>query len=241
MSRTPGCVHGRLPAEPVALGDLTHYLTEPLPAPPAEVTAPQLTYPMACNAQEGDCTIAAAVHTDQATANLTGEPWTYPGDPAVNSVYRQMTGGADTGLAETRVLRAWSAPGGLFGRRLAAWAPVAVKHLTTIKQTVWLCGAVYTGVLLAAPAQQQFAAGQPWGLTGTSADSQIEGGHAVPAVGYNALGPVFVTWGALQQATWAWWVAYSEEAYAVLTSEVRARGQLRGVDFARLDADLAAL
>ena len=215
---------GRLAPAPVPVGDLTHYLTAPLPEPPSAVDAPQLVYPMAANDRYGDCTIAAALHVDQATANLTTEPWTYPGDQVVIDEYLKLSGGQDTGLVETNVLRAWH-QGGLFGHKLAAFAPLNVKHLKPIKQAVDLCGAVYTGVLVPAPAQQQFAAG----------------GHAVPAVGYNATGPIFVTWGRLQQATWQWWLTYGEEAYAVLTAEVRARGELRNVNFAALEADLKRL
>jgi hypothetical protein len=240
VTRIPGML-GRLAPQPVAVNDLTHYLTSPLPTPPATVTAPQLVWPMADNDKYGDCTIAAAIHTDQAIAKLTNEPWTYPGDYEVAERYLQMTGGQDTGLVETVVLKAWMAKGGMFGHRLAAFAPLAVKHTTAIKQAVALCGAVYSGVVIPFVAQEQFANHQPWALTHTSADDDIDGGHAVPLVGYNAVGPVVVTWGALQQVTWAWWLHFAEEAYAVITSEVKARGSLRGVNFTALEADLAAL
>lgn len=239
MSRTPGLL-GRLPVRPLSLGDLAHYLTAPLPAPPPEVAAPELDYPMAGNDRYGDCTIAAVVHSDQASAAQTREPWTYPGDQTVEAEYFKLSGGQDTGLAESLVLQTWQREG-LFGRTLAAFAPLAVKHTQTIKQATWLCGCVYTGVLIPAPAQQQFAAGEPWDLTGTPADSEIEGGHAVPILGYNATGPIVCTWGRLQQATWRWWLTYAEEAYCVITAEVKARGSLRGVNFAALDRDLAAL
>lgn len=239
-TRTPGLL-GRLPVQPVAMGDLLHYATQPLPTPPAAVTPPALTYPMADNDRLGDCTIAAVVHTDQATANLTHEPWTYPGDAKVQAEYFKLTGGPDSGLVETVVLKAWVAAGGLFGHQLAGFAPIKVKQTNTIMQGVSLCGAVYTGVLIPTPAQQQFADHKPWDLTHTSEDNDIEGGHAVPIVGYNKTGPIVVTWGALQQATWAWWDRYAEEAYAVITAEVKARGALRGIDFAALDQDLAAL
>lgn len=231
---------GRLPVKPVAVGDLAHYLTQPLPEPPAAVDAPELAYPMACNDQAGDCTIAGVVHTDQALAALTNEPWTYPGDETVLSEYFSLTGGQDTGLNETDVLRVWQ-QNGLFGRQLAAFAPLAIRHTVTIRQAIALCGAVYTGVLVPAPAQQQFANGEPWDLTGTPADSQIEGGHCVPAVGYGPDGLVVVTWGRLQRVTWRWWLAYSEEAYAVITAELKERGSLRGVDFQALESDLGRL
>jgi hypothetical protein len=231
---------GRLAPEPVDLADFTEYLTEALPDPPADIAAPQLTYPMADNDQYGDCTIAAVVHTDQATAHLTTEAWKYPGDAAVKAEYFKLTGGQDTGLVETNVLTAWNTVG-LFGHKLAAFAPINVKHTKVIKQATSLIGAVYTGVQIPEPAEQQFADHEPWALTGTAADDQIEGGHAVPIVGYNATGPVVVTWGALQQVTWDWWLKYAEEAYAVITAEVKKRGKLHGVNFAALDKDLGAL
>jgi len=240
MTRTPGKL-GRLAPQAVPVGDLTHYLTSPLAAAPATVAAPSLTYPMAGNDKIGDCTIAAVVHSDQATASLTKESYTYPGDKAVEAKYFQLTGGQDTGLVETNVLKKWIAKGGLFGHQLAAFAPLHVKHTTVIKQATALCGAVYTGVVIPYIAQQQFADHQPWDLTHTSADDDIDGGHAVPIVGYNKIGPIVITWGALQQVTWAWWLHFAEEAYAVITSEVKASGQLRGVNFTALEADLAPL
>lgn len=238
--RTPGRL-GRLAPKPVDIGDLTHYLISPLPTPPAQLAAPNLNYPMAGNDRYGDCTIAGVVHTDQATANLTHEDWTYPGDKVVEDEYFDLTGGEDTGLVETDVLKVWQSNSGLFGHRLDAFAPINVKHTQTIKQGVLLCGAVYTGVLIPAPAQGQFANHQPWDLTGTSQDDDIEGGHAVPIVGYNATGPIVVTWAALQQVTWRWWNQYAEEAYATITAEVKARGNLRNVAVKAIEEDLKQL
>ena len=87
---------------------------------------------MAGNDTMGDCTIAAVVHTDQALAYLTGQKWTYPGDGVVETEYFDLTGGEDTGLVEARVLAAWTK--GLFGHKLAAFAPINVKHQNVIKQ-----------------------------------------------------------------------------------------------------------
>jgi hypothetical protein len=241
MVRTPGCVYGRLPVVAIPVKDFAAYFTEKLAAPPAEVKPPNLDYPMADNDRIGDCTIAAVVHVDQALSSLTGQQWTYPGDQPVQTEYFNLTGGKDTGLVETVVLKTWSTTPGLFTHELVAYAPIAVKHTVTIRQAVSLCGAVYTGVLIPAPAQQQFADGKPWELTHTAADNDIEGGHAVPIVGYNATGPIVVTWGALQQVTWEWWLKYAEEAYAVVTAEVKASGSLNGVDLDALESDLTAL
>ena len=231
---------GRLPVEAVDLGDFTYYATEELAAPPTTIPAPQLVYPMADNDRLGCCTISGAEHSDQAASALVGASWTYPGDAPTEQTYFSLTGGADTGLVESRVLQAWTNPG-LFGKKLAAFAPLAVKHTRAIKQATALCGVVYTGILVPAVAQQQFGEHKPWALTHTPADSDIVGGHCVPIVGYSTLGPIVVTWGALQQMTWEWWLTYSEEAYAIITAEVKAAGKLRGVNLAALESDIAAL
>ena len=227
---------GRLAPKPVALGCLDHYLTAPLPAPPAEVGAPQLSWPMADNDRLGCCTISGVVHTDQATASESQEPWTYAGDQAVESTYFGLTGGADTGLAETDVLRAWQQKG-LFGCQLAAFAPLAVQHVRTIRQAVWLCGGVYMGVLVTQADQEAFAAGEAW----TPSGQPPLGGHCIVYVGYTDSGFLAVTWGGLAEVTWAWHAAQAEEAYAVITQEVKERGSLRGVNLAALERDLNRL
>ena len=233
---------GRISSRAVDIDDFMSFALDAIPAPAPSVTAPNLVYPMACNDQEGDCTIAAVVHTDQATASLESETYVYPGDPAVHTEYRTLSGGGDTGLAEPVVLSKWSAkPNGLFGKVLYAYAPLNVKHTKAIKQVVGLVGAVYTGVLVPSPAQEQFQDHQPWHLTHTSADSDIEGGHAVPIVGYSATGPIVVTWGQLQEVTWEWWLTYAEESYAVITEEIAAKGSLHGFDLAALKRDIDSL
>lgn len=231
---------GALAPKPVPLGDFAHYFLEPLPEPLAELVAPQLHWPMAGNDRYGDCTIAGALHADQATASLVSEPWTYPGDNTVVSEYLGLGNGADKGLAVTDVLRAWTTDG-LFGKQLVAFAPLHPRFTQTMKQAVALGGAVYCAVALPKLAQNQFAAHVPWDLTRTLEDDDIEGGHCIILVGYNRLGPVFVTWGALQQATWRWWASYGTEAYALVTAEVKDAGGLRGVDLPRLEQDVQRL
>ena len=233
--------YGRLAPKPVDVGDLTHYLTDALPAAPGTVDGPLLPYPMALNNTLEDCTVAGAVHVDQVAAYLTQQDWTYPGDPAVQAEFFNLTGGKNIGLIETNVLQAWMAPGGLFGNQLAAFAPINIRHIPVIRQTTWLCGAVYAGVLISQTQQTQFAQNKTWRLTGSASDSMILGGHAVPIVGYNAIGPIIVTWGQLVQCTWEWWLTYAEEAYAVITAEIRASGRLRQVAFDVLQRDLALL
>lgn len=228
--------YGRLAARrPVGLADLINY-TGGLLAPPDEYQPPQVAdWGMLGNDQYGDCTLAAVVHqrmANQAEDHDPAEVW--PTADQVVTTYLTLTHGKDTGLVEADVLHTWHTVG-LWGDRNLGYAPVDHRDLEELQAVCASFGAVYTGIVVPQPAEQQFGAGEAWDLTGTAADRQMLGGHAVPLVGYDTDHAWFVTWGRLQPATWRWVGAYLEEAWAVI-SEEDAR-----VDLARLQADLAAL
>jgi len=44
-------------------------------------------------------------------------------------------------------------------------------------------------------------------------------GHAVAAVGYDGADITIVTWGHIKKMTWAFYEAYSDEAWAVLSPD----------------------
>lgn len=243
MTTTPtttlGYKYGRLAAQkPVGLRHIVDYLTNPLPKAPASYPAPSAPaagWGMLGNDQYGDCTMAAVVHLREANnAEAKGNETTWPTANDVVAEYFKLSGGQDTGLVEANVLQTWY-KAGLFGDTISGYAPVNTKNLDELRSVVALFGASYLGVAVPAPAQQQFGAGQPWDLTGTPEDNDIEGGHAVPIIGYDADYAYVVTWGAIQKATWRWVARYLDEAWAVLTSE-DAR-----VNLAALQADLRRL
>ena len=90
------------------------------------------------------------------------------------------------------------------------------------------------------PLSAQQTIGELWDVTDGGADAGSWGGHALNVVGYDATGVTLVTWGKLQRATWAWWKAYVDEAWALLTQDWEKTTYL-GLDFAQLQADLTAL
>lgn len=227
---------GRLPARrPIGLADLGRYLHDPLPAGPNQVAAPKVTdWQMLGNDTYGDCTIAGVVHLRMANASAHGQAETFPDDKQVVATYLTLGHGHDNGLVEADVLRTWKTVG-LFGDKIPGYAPGDHRNEDELRSIVAAFGGCYLGVAIPSPAQQQFGAGEPWDLTGTSADRDIEGGHAVPVVGYDAQYAYVVTWGKTQPVTWRWMASYLEEAWCVLTSE-DAR-----VDLAALQADLKLL
>lgn len=227
---------GRLAAvRPIGLADFTHYLTSPLPAAPAKVDPPTVEWGMLCNDTLGDCVVAGVVHTRMATAAVhheTGINW--PSDDAVKATYFQLTGGEDHGLVESATLTFWHQHG-LFGDVLPGYAPFNHRNRTELRGVTAAFGAVLLGVQLPITAQDQFAANQPWDLTHTFQDREIEGGHCIVMVGYDANHAYMVTWGKVQLATWDWVGRFTDESYAVLTSEDDR------VDHAALTQDLRRL
>lgn len=227
-----------------AVPDLAAFEAKPVPKPPASVAIPQAVWPMADNDTLGDCTIAGAVHVDQAGAVVASEPWTYCGDAETKSTYLGLSGGQDTGLTLPQVLRPWHAGAFLGAPKNGGYAVVHPRNTTAVKQSVWVFGNAYIAVNLPALAQQQFRpdGSGVWELTHTDADYDIEGGHCVVIVAYNATGPVAVTWGGTVQITWGWWARYVTQVYAVVPPAfVERGGDGRGFDLAAIDGWLTGV
>lgn len=210
---------------------MAKYLHNPLPPAPAGFAVPSYQWGMLANDQYGCCTISGVVHLREAVAVDNLETETYPTDEQVIGTYLSLSGGQDTGLVEADVLHTWQTTG-LFGDRIHGYAPVDHRNLDEIRSVCALFGGVYLGVAMPDSAQEQFEAGQPWDI---QAGAQIEGGHAVPMIGYDPAFAYIVTWGKTQQVTWRWLRAYLEESWCVLLSESPA------VDLPKLQADLTLI
>jgi hypothetical protein len=230
-----GLLHDHRPPEVPGLGE---FAVTVVPKPPANVAPIKTIWPMADNDRLGDCTVAGAVHVNQAGALITLEPWTYMGDGVVQDTYFGLSGGKDTGLLLPQVLKPWHMGVFLGQQPNGGYAVVPPKHTTQVKQSIWIFGNVYIAVDLPAIAQDQFKpdGSGVWELTHGPEDYDIEGGHCVVGVGYNAEGVYCVTWGSLVLATWEWWFTYVIQAYAVIPPAFKAKGgDGRGFDLTRID------
>jgi hypothetical protein len=242
MTRTPGKMGKLAPQFPVGLKEMSAYAAQPLPQPPPAVDWAKnvSAWPMDGNDQYGDCTMAAAAHLIQSWNAETGESLPVPADQQVVAQYLKLTGGKDTGLVESRVLKHWSSTG-LWGNKIVGYAPVNVHSLDLLKQAIAFFGGVYTGIQVPDNAQDQFRADQPWTLVPDWQKQPIEGGHAVPLLGYDDQYLYAITWGAVQPMAWDWWSTYSDEAWVVLSEEFSRAGKVNGIDVAALQADLAQI
>src|SRR5580658_5540338 len=170
----------------------------------------------------GDCTIAACFHAIQT--------WTANANPPIDSepqedallMYERSCGyipgnpATDQGGVEQTVLKYWVNPGAPAGAngsmvdKLTAFVEVNPANLNDVKQAIFECGTLYIGFNVPAylnpdnPAIWDFIPG-----------AQIVAGHAVVLIGYDAVGPICITWGRIQKMTWTFFTYFTDEAYAL--------------------------
>lgn len=194
-------------------------LDEPaLRTPPPLINPPAIEqWGMYGNDVHADCTCAAAAHMIVGWRGFEHTAAAAPTDADVLSLYARVNGGEDSGAYAIDVLHQWHNEG-LGADKIAAFVKVDQHQTDHVRQALWQFGGLYTGFNLPRSAQAQGAG--TWDVVPSlnmqgPAIPGSWGGHAVNAIGYNPVGPMVVTWGRLQQLTWAFWDAYCDEAYAV--------------------------
>jgi hypothetical protein len=199
---------------------LARYFTSALPAPPPSqdwskgITA----WGMLMNDTLGDCTIAGVGHAVQVFSANAGTEASVT-DAEALQYYEQWDGydpgdpSTDQGGVELDVLTNWKNQG-FAGHELSAFAAVTPISTVHVRQAIALCGGVYIGVELPISAQGQ----EVWDLVGgPDGAAGSWGGHCVFVCGYDAIGVTCITWGALLKMTWAFWNAYVDECFALIS------------------------
>lgn len=226
---------------------LANYMLSGLPEAPAklwrEYKIPEGGWGMMKNDQLGDCTCAAIAHMVMLFTAHTGTMVT-PTDEDVVGVYSAVTGynpadpSTDQGAAITDILQYWQTTG-IAGHKILGWAKIA-NNAASVRQAMYLFGAVDIGFNVPQSAMNQFDDKQAWDIVPD--DGGIQGGHSVPLFGYGSEGFDCTTWGANQKLTTAFANAYCDENYVVITNDwIDAASGLapNTFDLAMLQADLA--
>ena len=228
---------------------LSNYLVPELQPPPSSVdwTTQIHEWGMMLNDKVGCCTCATAAHMIQ-TWTSNEQPYFLPTDDEVIyayssiSGYEPSTGLNDNGAAELDVLNYWRKTG-IAGHKIYAFASISPGHVNHIKNAVWLFGWCYLGLALPLSAQGD-KLWDVWDVVdGPKGDPGSWGGHAVPIVAYDEVGPYCVTWGELKHMTWAFFEKYCDEAYAILSVDWYAQDMKspNGFDVAMLQRDLKSV
>lgn len=203
-------------------------------------------WPMYGNDQLGDCTCAAAGHMiEQWSAYASTQTEITDADVLkayeVAGGYNPANPSTDQGAVMQDVLNYWRHTG-IGGHQILAFAEANVKDLNECRVAVAEFGTLYLGINFPASAMDQFNAGQPWDVV---QGAQIEGGHAINAGWYDTAAGTWkvVTWGKVQTMTQAFFDAYVEEAWVVITQDwIDAKGDApTGVDTAALGQQFTEL
>ena len=107
--------------------------------------------------------------------------------------------------------KGWTAAGNKYD--IYAFSAIDWNNHDELKYATMLLSGAYVGIEFPSTAMAQFDNNQTWTVVD---GATIEGGHAIYIVGYNATGPVCITWGRKQQMDWQFFDAYVDEAYAIV-------------------------
>jgi hypothetical protein len=228
-----------------------------LPAPPPSVdytTGMPANFGMMLNDTLGDCTCAAVYHAIQVWSYKAQNQEVTEPDKDVEQLYIQACGydpkqgGEGPGGNEQHVLSYLLSKGAPFGpagksrHKILAFVEVDPRNIDDVKSTINDCGVAYIGFNV--PQNIMPSGAEPPSLwTYDPHNSQIIGGHAVVLPGYDAQGPIVISWGQLYKMTWQFFSKFTDEVYAIADSFwVDAGGKTpAGMTLTQLEAQMQAL
>lgn len=216
-----------------------------LPAAPPSVdyAARVPAWGVMANDRVGDCTCAACGHmVMEWTAN--SRRGIVPSDAAVLRMYSAVTGydpatGAnDNGATCIDVLNYWRRHG-LSRHKILAYAQAPPGDTMHVKQALYLFEGLYLGLAMPLSAKKQKIWAKPAGGWRGDGEPGSWGGHAVPAIAYDADCVSVITWGYVQKMSWAFFHRCVDESYACVSRDMLKAGRCPlGFDLPTLMRDL---
>jgi hypothetical protein len=243
---------GKLPARANSVTfRLRDYLpVSALPTPPTTAGHQTLVadWQMLGNDEYGDCVWAGAAHETMLWNKEANHVVMFT-ETTVLSDYSAVTGfkpsdpnsdkGTDMQVAASYRRKTGVLDGSNKRHQVAAYLAITPGNKEELKQAIYLFGAVGVGIEFPASAMTQFHAGKAWTVV---SGSKIEGGHYIPACGYDGSYVYIVTWGKLIKMSWGFFAKYCDEAIAYVSAEMLTAGKSpEGFNVTQLQTDLAQL
>jgi len=218
----------------------------PLPAPPPQFTAAEVTvWPTLGNDKAPCCTCAAAAHMIHNWTAAHDAPVLISEDQVL-ATFVEVSGGAADGAEMLDVLRFWRRSG-IAERKLRAYVALDPHRENDLRSTIYLFGAAYIGLSFPDFAVKEACTDAVWdvpegGAVGENAPDAANG-HCVAAIGYDTEHLYVVSCGARRSMTWEFYRAYNDEAYALLSHDWYGDGRRSptGFDLNQLQMEIAAL
>lgn len=243
---------GKLPARKNSVDlRLRDYLKlSKLPIAPPKVTHQDeiVDWGMLGNDLYGDCVWAGAGHETMAWNKTAGKDVTITTGNAL-AAYTAVTGfnpnkhdtdnGTDMAKAAAYRQKTGISDANDNKHTVTAYLSITPGNREEVKQAIYLMENVGIGIEFPSSAMTQFNNGKPWTV---STKSPIEGGHYVPALGYDGDYIYVVTWGKVQKMAWAFFDKYNDESIVYLSDEMMIGDKsVEGFDLAQLQTDLKEL
>lgn len=240
---------GKLPARPGAIKfKLTTYLQKQ--AIPFKAGHYQLIskWGMLGNDQYGDCVLAGAGHETMLWNKTAGKD-VIVDTPEALLAYHDITGfdpkdpSTDQGT-DMELAAKWRRNTGILDtksnrHKVAAYLDITAGNRDQLEHAIYYFGMAGIGIQFPQSAMDQFNSGKSWTVV---ANSPIEGGHYIPAVGYDSKYVYVVTWGKVQRMAWSFYQKYCDEAIAYISQDALKNGQtIDGFNYIQLIADLKSL
>jgi hypothetical protein len=223
----PRCTHGFLGRNPSPHPSQARYrFSEIAPAnlPPApsviDWRGGVTPWGALANTRVGNCVIAEFLHAIMARiAVVTGIAPTFTDDQAIELYsrfgYDPATGANDNGVDIEAALENQKADPWLH-YTILDWVAVDPTDPAEVRQALYRCGPLISGIVLQQSAEQQTSAGQPW----TPAwFSPVIGLHGVPILACAESGVTYVSWGLEQAASWEFEQQKTDALYAPVCPE----------------------
>jgi hypothetical protein len=193
------------------------------------------------NLDWGDCVIAGRANQFMRFEKREQGIMVQPSiDEVLNEYWQEQGGDAtskpDNGLYLQESLNCWRHQGWTVGGKtynIHAFAKVNHHYQKEIMLGVYLLMGLYTGVMLREADMDNLKVGKVWTISDN--DGQIVGGHCMYMIGYTRTGPVYLTWGQRQVATWDWAMKRMDEAYGVIDNRDDFLGDKSPLDLEALD------
>jgi hypothetical protein len=200
------------------------------------------------NDQYGDCVWAGAGHEHMLWNAENNNPFIIT-EKNILKAYSDVTGfnpknpNSDQGTVVSQAMD-YRIKKGLLdanGKRhkLIASPEIDNKNENAIKTAAFLIDGVGIGFEVPSYAMEQFQAGQPWEYEGKK---NIEGGHYVPIVGYDADYLYCVTWQKIQKMSIDFYEKLNDESWAPISPDLFKNNKSPdGLDLATIQSDVKIL
>ena len=173
--------------------------------------------PMFGNDKYGDCVIAGRAHQTLRFEHIDQDTILKITDEDVITEWRKENGNTEDGLIVLDSLTLWRNEGWMIdgkNYKIKAFAQNNPHDINEIKTTIFNNIGIGLGLAMPDSWDSEFNTGKPW--KNISLPPNPRNGHYVYVMGYDESGLTCITWAKRQKMSWAFFIKYTDEAYAIM-------------------------